>query len=76
MRDGLFGKVMDEDELNDFVCSIDRAELDLELEERKKIGPQSYPRYLKAVRVTLIALGYDEEWVETVLKDALKRKYL
>jgi len=36
----------------------------------------AYPRYLKAVRVTLVSLGFDEEWVDTDFRDALEAQYL
>lgn len=35
-----------------------------------------YPRYLKAVRVTLISLGFDTHWVEHEFRTALEKKYL
>lgn len=35
-----------------------------------------YSRYLKAVRVTLISLGFDDEWVENDFRDALEKEYL
>lgn len=36
----------------------------------------AYPRYLKAVRVTLVSLGFDKEWVNTDFRDALEAQYL
>ena len=36
----------------------------------------AYPRYLKAVRVTLVSLGFDKEWVNTDFRDALVAQYL
>lgn len=35
-----------------------------------------YPRYIKAVRVSLVAMGYDEQWVDTEFRDAIEKKYL
>ena len=35
-----------------------------------------YPRYIKAVRVSLVEMGYDEQWVDTEFRDAIEKKYL
>lgn len=36
----------------------------------------AYHRYLKAVRVTLVSLGFDKEWVNTDFRDTLEAQYL
>lgn len=59
------------------VNKIGRSELFDEIESMKNPESKiSYPRYLKAVRVTLISLGYDEDWVEKDFKNALEKEYL
>lgn len=77
------GKIMTNGELNRFINEIGRSELYEELSEYHKPEyrlvrcngiPES--RYLKAVKVTLIALGYDEEWVSTVVDEELRKKYI
>ena len=35
-----------------------------------------YPRYLKAVKTTLSALGYEQEWIDFKVAKALDDKYL
>ena len=66
-----FGRVMLEDDMMSFLANIGRRELFVE------IGyGQGYPNYLKAVRVSLIALGYDRGWVEEPFRDALDAVYL
>ncbi len=65
------GRVMLEDDMMSFLANIGRRELFVE------IGyGQGYPNYLKAVRVSLIALGYDAAWVEEPFRDALDAVYL
>lgn len=73
--------VMDEDEMRAYIDSIGRRELYTEKEDAKKFHHNGttwngYPRYLKAIRVSLITLGYDQDWVETDFRDALEAKYL
>lgn len=63
---------MTEQQMMDFIKGIGRSELWDELEER----PNKYPRYLKAVRVTLVELGYDEQWVDTTFRTALEKEYM
>lgn len=63
---------MTEQKMMTFIKSIGRSELWDELEER----PNEYPRYLKAVRVSLIELGYDEQWVDTTFRTALEKEYM
>lgn len=70
-------KIMNENEMNDFIEKVGRSEV---WEEKRRIANgnlnYNYPTYLKAVRVTLITLGYDQDWVETVFAPALDAKYL
>lgn len=63
---------MTEQKMLDFIKGIGRSELWDEFEER----PNKYPRYLKAVRVTLVELGYDEQWVDTTFRTALEKEYM
>lgn len=58
-------KIMDEETMNQFVESINRVEISTHA-----------GIYLKAVRVVLTSLGYDEDWVNTTLCDALYDRYL
>ena len=76
------GKIMTNGELNRFVNEIGRCELYDELREFQKpeyrlVARHSIPesRYLKAVKVTLVALGYDVTWVGTVVDEKLRQKY-
>lgn len=68
-------KIMEENEMIEFINSIDRVELQMEMKELEKSNIGRFPRYLKAVKVSLISLGYDEEWVESVFASALLKKY-
>ena len=73
--------VMDEDEMFSYINAIDRTELYDEKEDAKKFAHNGtkwdgYPRYLKAIRVSLVAMGYDEQWVDTTFRDALEEKYM
>lgn len=65
-------KTMDLDTMGSYINAIGRSELWSELEER----PNKYPRYLKAIRVSLVELGYDEQWVDTTFRDALEKAYM
>ena len=74
---------MDEDEMNKFIESIGRTELYDEVHDSKlrrgdrlKMKWNGYPRYIKAIRVSLVAMGYDEQWVDTEFRDAIEMKYL
>lgn len=59
------------------VNKIGRSELFDEIESMKNPESKiSYSRYLKGVRVTLISLGYDEDWVEKDFRNALEKEYL
>lgn len=75
-------KIMTEEEMNNFIESVGRVELFDELEFiRKKeyfnptnlIGRDSC--YLKAIRVALVTLGYDEKWAYSIFADALEARY-
>ena len=75
--------IMDEDEMNKFIENIGRAELYDEVHdsklrrgERLKMKWNGYPRYIKAIRVSLVEMGYDEQWVDTEFRDAIEMKYL
>lgn len=53
-------KTMNEKEAKEFICECLRAEA------------YENPRvFSKAVRVTLLALGYNSEWVENTFRDTL-----
>lgn len=75
--------IMDEDEMNKFIENIGRTELYDEVHdsklrrgERLKMKWNGYPRYIKAIRVSLVEMGYDERWVDTEFRDAIEMKYL
>lgn len=73
-------KQMTTSEMNDFIENINRAELEEELQNYNKcrkcpLARYKYPKYLKAIRVSLIALGYDEDWVCGPFRDALEKRY-
>ena len=73
-------KIMTESELNNFIEKVGRSELYDEIKDCNAgkfsaSNPHPYPRYLKAVRVVLITLGYDAAWVEGTFADALERRY-
>lgn len=63
--------IMDKDEMNKFIENIGRTELYDEIH-----NSNGYPRYIKAVRASLIALGYDEEWVDSEFRNAIEKRYL
>lgn len=58
------GKTMPAAQMQAFVAAIDRAELD-----------DNPAVYLKAVCVTLLALGYDLEWINGILRPQLEKAY-
>ena len=76
--------VMNEKEMREYIDNIGRTELFDELEDvysNKYIlvrpnNPHPYPRYLKAIMVSLVAQGYDGQWVGTEFRTALEKKYL
>lgn len=71
------GIKLNEQATKELVNNIGREELFDEICSMKSAVPRiAYPRYLKAVRVTLISLGFDEEWVDTDFRDALEAQYL
>ena len=71
------GLKLNEKATKELVDKVGRLELSDEISSMKKAIPRiPYPRYLKAVRVTLVSLGFDEEWVNTDFRDALEAKYL
>lgn len=70
-------KIMTEEEMNTYIDNIEKSELFGEVRGIISNPPHHpYPRYLKAICVSLVALGYDEEWVDTTFRDALKKRYL
>lgn len=75
-------KRMTPEEVVSFVRDIGRKELFDEIRENRdpalrfEYHGNRYPRYLKAVRVVMVELGYNEEWVDTVFRDALEDYYL
>ena len=81
---GARGLMMTEEAMYAFIENIGRAETFDELEDVfsdrsvfvRPNCPHPYPRYLKAVRVSLVELGYDEKWVDTVFRDALEERYM
>lgn len=76
--------MMTEEEMDAFIDKVARHELHQELEQMyiaQRACSDSpvkwgYPRYLKAVRASLVALGYDEDWVNGPFRMVLERKYL
>lgn len=75
------GKTMTDDEAIRFAFDIGRSEIFDELKEikeRKKLFRygHTYPFYLKAVRVSLVEMGYDEQWVDEKFRDVLEAVYL
>ena len=71
------GIKLNEQETKELVKNVSRVELFDEISSTKDIVVKApYPRYLKAVRVTLISLGFDEKWVDTDFRDALEAQYL
>ena len=71
---------MTDDEMVTFVNLIGRFELTDELaytDALYEIGiGDRYPKYLKAVRASVWAMGFDEEWVEHEFRHALEYVYL
>lgn len=73
----MYGIKLTKYEIEELVNDIARSELFEEIEAMKDPESKiSYPRYLKAVRVTLISLGFDEDCVENDFRDALEKEYL
>ena len=74
------GLQMNKEMMNEFIDNIGRTELYDELHdvygEKRHLMRITYPRYLKAVRVSLVELGYDPKWVDGPFRDALEEKYM
>lgn len=69
--------VLNEQATKELVNNIGKEELFDEIRSMKSTVPRiAYPRYLKTVRVTLLSLGFDEEWLDTDFRDALEVQYL
>lgn len=73
------GKKMSHDEMMRFIASIGRSELFEEL-RALKLGQRSRMErdssyYMKAVRVTLSALGYDSDWIDDEFRTELEDYY-
>ena len=70
-------KKMTEDQMYSFIDAIDRNELHEELRkiyiEKSQVG---YPKYLKAILVSLTALNYDSTWVNTTFRYLLEETYV
>lgn len=63
--------IMNKDEMNKFIENIGRTELYDEIH-----NSNGYPRYIKGVRASLVALGYDEKWVDSEFRNAIEKRYL
>ena len=70
-------KKMTEDQMYSFIETINKNELHEELRkiyiEKSQIG---YPKYLKAILVSLTALDYDSTWVNTTFRCLLEETYV
>lgn len=64
--------VMSKEEMHRYINNIGRSELFEEIEDKNI----KYPRFLKAIRVSLVAQGYDQCWVDSEFRTALEKKYL
>ena len=78
---GMNKKKMNEDEMMNFIRTIDHFKMcdGLEQSENDRKGScqrRSLPDYVKGIRAALIALDYDDEWVYTELMHKLEEKYL
>ena len=72
MKDNGVHFTMDQENLKRFVNSIGRCELFDEISER----PGKIPRYFKAIQASLLAIGFDQNWVYGALIEALEERYL
>lgn len=75
------GRRMGHDEMAAFVDAIGRTELRDEIEDARRFSRSAsrwdgYPRYLRGACAALVALGYDGQWVEAELRDALDARWL
>lgn len=73
------GKKMNHDEMMKFITSISRSELFEEL-KALKLNQRSHMEcyssyYMKAVRATLSALGYDCDWINNEFRTELEDYY-
>lgn len=68
------GKRMSHEEMFSYIERISRTELLMEIKELSVKTISS--RYLKAIRVSLIELGYDSSWVESEFRESLEAKYM
>lgn len=68
---------MTESQMYAFVDSINRNELHEELRDIYITKTQKgNSKYLKAIQASLIALGYDERWVNEEFRDLLEETYI
>lgn len=74
------GLTMTDEQMNSFIHAIGRGELYEEIKDCNDMSVNwrgsRYPHYLKAVRVSLIEMGFDSLWVEGKFREALEAKYL
>lgn len=74
------GPVMSQEQMYQYIEDIGRCELYDELEQNRSphaiFQKDRSLKYLKAIRASLIALGFSQEWVETEFKQALEERYL
>ena len=70
-------KTMTDEEMNQYIDNIERTPLFDEVRRIVSNPPHHpYPRYLGTICISLVALGYDEKWVNTTFKEALTKRYL
>lgn len=67
------GLKMNNKRVTAFIENIGSPELYDEIKYIKENSLNIYPRYLTAVMITLIELGYDETWVNTSFKKTLDK---
>ena len=72
------GVILTNEEMKNFIVKVGRSELFEELKQMSEGNavmriPSS--RYLKAIRATLHALGFDAKWIDTIFRDALEEYY-
>lgn len=70
-------RIMSDNEMHEFIVSVGRPELLDELEDILTSNKPnvSQSKYLKAVRASLLTLGYDSNWVEGAFRTALETHY-
>ncbi len=64
-------KTMTNEEMNAFFEKVGRSELYADIRTHG-----TYSRYLKGIRSTLVALGYDARWVEGVFRDRMDAYFM